>query len=309
MPPPAVLSAYPPAVRDCRWVALPPGGGLNGGRVWRGDLDGEPLFALKQWPTDFTSDRVRAIHDRMRTAAHLNFTPHLVGGPTLHAGHVWDITTWKPGTPDLLARPSLPQLQAAGVAVATLHRTWWPTKIAHAPSSLVARRLQLLAEWDRTRFAFTGPPEVVREVESTLPLVRHRLHPVRAQLLQLAPLRRPAVPVHGDFWPENVLFQQERLSGVIDFGMTTTDHPEVDLGRLLADVPGVDGTGIAAAVDAYNANGPYELSVPLVEALARSGRVCSLANWHLRLTAGSPDAGLGADALPRVRRLAALVAG
>ena len=48
MIPPAVLAAYPPPVRDCTWVPLPPGGGLNGGRVWRGERCGNPLFALKR---------------------------------------------------------------------------------------------------------------------------------------------------------------------------------------------------------------------------------------------------------------------
>lgn len=167
--------------------------------------------------------------------------------------------------------------------------------------------MALLGEWDHARFRFTGQPDQVRELESTLDLVRRRFAQTAADLRRLAPLPGRSLPVHGDYWPENVLFHGDTLTGVIDFGNVAVDHPEVDLGRLFADVPGADRSLIASAAEAYNANAAFDLSVPLVELLAASGRLCSLANWHLRLKAGSPDAVLLPAALPRIRRLAALI--
>lgn len=310
MIPPAVLAAYPPAVRDCTWVPLPPGGGLNGGRVWRGERNGKRLFALKCWQTSVTSARIRAIHDRM--PIDVGFVPVLSFTPSgssfvTHDRHSWDVTGWMDGTPELLTSPTPSRLRATGSALAELHRHWLPPTTSLAPCSAIARRLRLFAEWEAARFRFDGRADEVAEVDYTLELVRTRLPLARTELLRLAPLRGRVVGIHGDFWPENVLFQHDRLTAVLDFGNVGFDHPEVDLGRLFADVPGADRPLIAAAVEAYNSAAPFDLSTPLVEALAATGRLGSLANWHLRLNAGSPDAGLLSAALPRIRRLATLV--
>jgi aminoglycoside phosphotransferase (APT) family kinase protein len=252
------------------------------------------------------------VHERMRAVADLDFTPRLVStlgrrSFVVHGGHCWDVCGWMCGTPDLLNYPSQPQPVAAGRALGELHRGWLPPTNTFAPCSAVARRLQLFAEWERARFTFTGRPEEVAEIESSLELVRTRLPLARTALQRVAPIRGRMVGIHGDYWPENVLFQHERLTAVLDFGNIGFDHPEVDLGRLFADVPGADCPRIAAAVEAYNAAAPFDLSVPLVELLATTGRLGSLANWHLRLTAGAPDAGLLSGALPRVRRLVSLI--
>jgi aminoglycoside phosphotransferase (APT) family kinase protein len=311
MIPPAVLAAYPPEVRDCTWTLLPSGGGLSGGRVWRGDRNGEPLFAFKRWPAAFTPERMRTVHERMEEVEEFGFVARLLRTHSnttsaVHAGSCWDVTEWQPGTSDLLTRASSAQLRAAGSALAALHRVWLPLKSEVAPCSVIARRLKLLNEWEQPRFQFNGRPEEVAEVVRTVEVVHRQLASARKELLRLSNLRGRVVGIHGDFWPENVLFQHERLTAVLDFGNVGFDHPEVDLGRLFADVPGADRPMIAAAVAAYNAAAPFDLSVPLVEVLASTGRLGSLANWHLRLNVGSPDAGLLATALPRIRRLAAL---
>jgi Ser/Thr protein kinase RdoA (MazF antagonist) len=313
MIPPAVLAAYPPEVRDCTWTLLPSGGGLNGGRVWRGDLNGEPLFALKRWPKALTPERMQQVHERMRTANALEFAPRLVithsgGTIVVHAGHCWDAAAWIHGTPDLLDRPSAPQLAVAGQALAELHRVWSPAPGEVAPSPAVARRLKLFSEWENARFRFDGPPGEVAELLAAHEVVQVRLPAARAELLRVANLRGRVVGIHGDFWPENVLFTAAKVSAVLDYGNVAFDHPEVDLGRLFADVPGADRRMVLAAVEAHNAVAPFDLSASLVELLATTGRLGSLANWHLRLNAGSPDAGLLAAALPRIRRLVSLLA-
>jgi aminoglycoside phosphotransferase (APT) family kinase protein len=255
---------------------------------------------------------MKLVHERVRAAADLHFVTRLI--PTncehsfvLHAGQCWDVTTWMDGTPDLLNSPAPPLVFSAGRALAELHRRSHTPTNAIAPCSAIARRLHLFAEWEAARFRFTGRANEVAEVENTLELVRTRLPLARSELLRFAPLRGRVAGIHGDFWPENVLFQQDRLTAVLDFGNVAADHPEVDLGRLFADVPGTDRPLIVTAVEAYNSAAPLDLSTPLVEVLATTGRLGSLANWHLRLTAGSPDAGLLSAALLRIRRLESLI--
>lgn len=255
---------------------------------------------------------MKLVHERMNCAADFGFIPavQFTQAKTtvvVHSSHCWDVTTWLDGSPDLLTTPTSATLAAAGGALADLHRVWSLHKDPDAPCSAVARQLVLLAEWDRARFAFPDTTPEGRELVAALALVGTRLPRLRAELLRLCPVRGRVVPIHGDFWPENLLFRHDRLTAVLDFGNVGYDHPEVDLGRLFADVPGADRSLIATAVESYNANAPFALSVPLVELLAASGRLCSLANWHLRLNAGSPDAHLLPTALPRVRRLVALI--
>lgn len=311
MIPAAVLAAFPPLIRDCTWVPLPPGGGLNGGRVWRGEVVGEPQFALKQWPAGFTPERVRLTHERMRSVPD-EFVPRLHATLTnthfVHlAGLYWDVTDWLPGTPALLTTPAVAKLRAAGKAVALLHCRWALTAAPVAPCEAVRRRLQLLTDWERTRFDFNGPSDVVGELERSLDVVRGALGRALAGLRRVEPIRGRHLPIHGDFWPENVLFVGDRVSAVLDFGNAGFDHPEVDVGRLLADVPAWDRATTEATVAGYNEQVPQPLSVPLIELLASTGRLGSLANWHLRLNVGSPDVGLMNAALPRIRRLVSLI--
>jgi Ser/Thr protein kinase RdoA (MazF antagonist) len=254
------------------------------------------------------------IHDRVRSVAELEYTPRFI---STHSGqslvidgaHCWDLTMWVDGEPALFSPTThvATQLTAAGQALAALHRCWGGFRTTVAPCAAVERRLKLFAKWEQSRFSFTGRSDDVTELLPTLELVRLLLPTARAELGRFATLRSRIVGIHGDFWPENVLFRYEQLTCILDFGNVGFDHPEVDLGRLFADVPGADRGHIDAAVSAYNANAPFDLSVPLVELLATTGRLGSLANWHLRLNADSPDRHLLSVALPRIRRLAALV--
>lgn len=306
-PPAAVLADSPPEVRACTWTMLPSGGGFSGGRVWRGDKNGTPRFALKRWQRGVTAERLRQIHRSMNAVSDFEFTPKVVGKVLTHENQNWDLTTWRPGTPDLLQGAASFHLQTAGRTLAHLHRVWLPERVDVGPCFAFARRARILARWESTRFRFVGTPAEVTEMASSLEVVRTRYAVVRKQIVSMSQTPGRKVGVHGDFWPENILFQHDRLTAVLDFSNVGFDHPEVDLGRLFADVPAVDRPMISAAVEAYNAAAPFDLSVALVEELATTGRLCSLANWHLRLNAESPDAGLLTAALPRVRRLVSLV--
>jgi aminoglycoside phosphotransferase (APT) family kinase protein len=249
----------------------------------------------------------------MQDAADLQYVPQLLmtlNGVTLvvHENHCWNLVSWQRGTSDLLTRPTLACLEAAGNALAHLHRRWQPQTEEHMPCPAVARRLRLLAEWEQACFRFAGRPEEVSEVLQSVELVRVHFAHARAELQRHVNLRGRVVGIHGDFWPENLLFTfNHGLTAVLDFGNVGLDHPEVDLGRLFADVPGTDRRMILAAVEAYNAVARFDLSASLVELLAVTGRLGSLANWHLRLNVGSPDSGLLSLALPRIRRLVGLI--
>lgn len=312
-PPPSVLTAYPTFVQECRWELLPSGGGLNGARVWRGDQLGRATFALKSWPNSHPPVRLREVHQRMRAVAAEPFVPQIVSTKhgdsfTTHDHTCWDLTTWLSGTARLLTEVTPAALHSAGATLAILHLRWGSVLKPDRPCTALSRRLDLLSNWEVTRFEFSRFPTEQHFLLDTLTLVRSRLRFIRDRLRQMLAVSRPTCPIHGDFWPENVLFTADEVSAVVDFGNVGYDHPEVDLGRLLADVPTPSERSLDALLRGYEGvAGSGRIHAPLVLTLANSGPVCSLANWHMRLSTGTFDLALLPAALLRIRCLASAV--
>src|SRR5262245_24321578 len=99
-PPRSVLARYGPALAGLQWTPVP--GGFSGAAVWRGDDTTGPVFALKAWQPEATSERLVRVHGWMARAAYLPFVPNVLptaDGTTVvgEAGRVWDVTRWMPG--------------------------------------------------------------------------------------------------------------------------------------------------------------------------------------------------------------------
>lgn len=284
--PQPVLARYPAAVAGLAWAPHP--AGFSGAAVWRGDLAGSPALALKAWPPGYPADRLASIHRLMADArARCAFVPAVVpalSGDTVveHAGRVWDVTAWMPGTADYRAAPSDAKLAAACAAVAALHRAWAPPAPALAPCPGVLRRLAVLAD-------FPG-----RSFDPTSPLVRRALGvlPARAAAATAALrpwLRRP-LPVRPclcDVWHDHLLFTGDAVTGLIDYGEVKPDHPAVDLARLLGDLVGDDERTFRLGLDAYHAAGGPDLDPAFTRLLDRTGVVCAAIHWVKELTAGT----------------------
>jgi Ser/Thr protein kinase RdoA (MazF antagonist) len=77
-----------------------------------------------------------------------------------------------------------------------------------------------------------------------------------------------------------VLYEGDRVSGVIDYGSVKQDNVAVDLARLLGSMVGDDSTMWAVGLRAYRAVHPLsEEEETLAHVLDRTGAVLALANW------------------------------
>lgn len=286
MPESGVLARYGAAVGGLRWV--PVGGGFSGAAVWRGDDDRGPVLALKAWPAGTTADRLAGVHRMMTRAVHLPFVPVVVpalDGPTavVAGGRVWDLCRWMPGAADFHSNPTPARLANACAALAQLHCAWRPVIPMRARCPAVRRRLDLLARW-RELSASQSHPALNEPLRRAWQVVSASADHAERSLRE-ADVRPVAVqPCLCDVWGEHLLFTGDDVTGVIDYGAAKDDHVSVDLARLLGDLVGDDDSRFAAGLAAYRAAGG-ELDVPdaFVRLLDRTGAVCGLITWLLRL--------------------------
>lgn len=252
------------------WEPVAPG--FSGARVWRGTEPGAPPVALKQWPEGATAERVGRVHGWLARAAHLAFVPKVLAAAFV-SGRAFELCEWMPGAPVLA--PSDAQLATACAALAELHAAWEGER-TFGPCPAVLRRLR----------ALRAPLPVARDelLARAREVVAAR---VPALLRELEPWERHPVPLQPcvrDPRAADVLFDGDRVTGIVDFGSADVDSPAADLARYLAD---------AGRADFARSE--------LVGALARTGAACSLLGWLARARSVS-----GREAA-RVRALLATV--
>lgn len=284
LPPIAVRAHFAPHTDGLTWHRVP--GGFSGACVYRG---GDSL-ALKLWPQGTTPERVRQIHEWLALVEHLPFVPNVVRGASgsvaIEREQVWDCCRWMPGAPR--ANPTAAEVRASCELVARLHEAW-STDAQRGPCPGVANRLRILNESEA----------LLRGGAGALPRVHPQLDPILRRaveaLLSIAPRAVRALepwvrhtfaihPCVRDLRAEHVLFDGDKVSAIIDYGAGAVDHASVDLARLLGDYAGEDDALFAAGMSAYRAARPaFDAPDEFVRLLARSGVVCSVARWVVRL--------------------------
>ncbi|MCC9600692.1 aminoglycoside phosphotransferase family protein [Stieleria sp. JC731] len=231
---------------------------MSGAAAFRCDsANGFPAFALKCWPAQTSLDRVRQIHEHVTSLANeLAFIPSYQtqrDGKTWFvdsAGRAWEVSKWMPGQP-LSANASREQITIGAIALSAVHRQMSRLECANRPSSAIQDRLSRFQSIsaplskcldsnlsgpvpNRTG---TDPEQVLQAIRSACQLLR-RCWQNRSRLLssQLAQFQTCYVPQHWilrDVHREHVLFEQGRVSGIIDFDAMRFDTPLVDFARWL----------------------------------------------------------------------------
>jgi len=100
---------------------------------------------------------------------------------------------------------------------------------------------------------------------------------------QLDPWLSRPVPLQMclcDIWHDHLLFEGERLTGLIDFGSVKVDHVAVDLGRMVGSLVQDDSELRQKAFAFYSQIQPLEeMDIALADVLDRSGTILGLVNW------------------------------
>jgi homoserine kinase type II len=289
----AIRTRYPPFCRQGTLTPLGNRGGFSGAYLWRIDGPAGPL-CLRAWPPYETWPRLLFRHRLMTLARQqgLRFVPAIFStadgaSGVEHAGRLWELTEWLPGWADFHDRPSAARLEAACAALAELHTVWRSIPGEPAGCPAIRRRLEFVAEWRRLICSGWRPLAVADRADPCSPLVERAWGRLSSALEQVpSRLRRweratcRLQPCLCDLWHDHLLFEGDRLTGLIDYGAVKIDHVAVDLARMLGSLVKDDTAGWQAGLRAYRRLAPLEAEEEeLAHALDETGTIVGVANW------------------------------
>ncbi len=313
----SLLSAYP---ADCRAGQIQPlgaAGGFSGALFWRLTAP-RGVLCLRRWPAEHpNAERLEFIQSILWHVAKRGFefapTPIRTesgAGYLRHAGHLWELTPWMPGVADYFPERRPEKLSAALVTLAQFHiaaadfAEWrvesgeWrennsPGRKARvsASSPNIAQRLDQLAA-----LRSGGLQQIVAAVEAAsasnrwsglatfakriMPLFARPEPAIAEQLAAAARLAVPLQPCIRDVWHDHILFEGDRVSGLIDFGAMRIDSVSCDIARLLGSLAADDSAAWQHGLAAYQTIrllSPSEME--LIAAFDRSTTFLSGVNW------------------------------
>jgi homoserine kinase type II len=292
-----VLAHYPPDCRPSNVEPLGSAGGYSGARLWRLAAPRGPL-CLRRWPPEHpTPERLQYIHAVLRHVgrsgiALLPIPVTTVTGETFvgHAGHLWELTVWMPGRADYRDDPRPERLWAALAALATVHRaaeSFPGGERQPRPSPGIAQRLEqvrMLQGGGRASIAAAMGRTAVAALDEHARRLLERFDraapAVERTLLDTAMLAVPIQPCLRDVWHDHLLFEGDRVSGIVDFGALRPENVAGDVARLLGSLAGDESSAWQTGLTAYEATRPLSPAERrLVAAFDGSTTLLSGMNW------------------------------
>lgn len=101
-----------------------------------------------------------------------------------------------------------------------------------------------------------------------------------AQLAPLADNDHPLQVCIRDVWHDHILFDGDRVTGIVDFGAIDVDTPATDIARLLGSLAGDDEALWREGLDAYARVHPLSAAErQVIPALDVAGTILAGCNW------------------------------
>ena len=233
-------------------------------------------------------------------------------GTTLHteAGQFWQLEPWMPGVADFSSNPSDQRLRNGMTVLAQWHEAAsrfeartseaeWFQQCSAGTSPTVQDRLERIHRFYRTDAArlrqLVAEPTPLEPWGAELP----ELHDVARQILDFFDLSALRVgeellayrdlrwrlhPCLRDVWHDHLLFEEDRVTGLIDATAARTETPAADLARLLGSLLGDTDDRWDMAFAAYRGVQPLsDREARLVRVLDQSTVLLSGLTWLERL--------------------------
>lgn len=268
--------------------------GMSGAKLWQVSRLHDDTFCLRRWPKIHPNvEQLVAIHGLIKHLPHngISFVPlprcTLTQQMFVNVkGHLWELASWLPG--ETLGYTSTAQMTAAMKALAQLHlamASLQPWQYAPAPG--LEKRLDILrglrngqlTHLDRT--VRGADSSALREIALTMltdiqDVLLSTLSALEKSASEALPLQWCLCDVHLG----NLLFTEDRVTGVVDFGAAAIDSVAGDIARLVGSMAGDDSNRWRHCLKIYQELRP--LSPPEIRAIAlfdRAGLIASASNW------------------------------
>ncbi len=270
-----VLAAYPAACRPRRIEPLGQAGGFSGARFWRLETP-QGTLCLRRWPPEYPdTGQLRFIHQVLQHVRRRGFllapVPLATSGRsgqtfTRQGSLLWELTCWLPGKADYHQRPSRAKLFAAMQTLARFHlaASDFPAgknltgKNLTGPSPQIQSRCQMVEQWrsgDINRLLAKidggGWPELQPVAQRLVQQFEAGSGVLSTRLRGAGRIAVPLQPCIRDVWDRHLLFEGDRVTGLIDFGAMKIDTVSTDIARLLGSLAADNREDWQAGLDAY----------------------------------------------------------
>lgn len=257
-----VLAAYD-WLPSCLGPIQPLGnaGGFSGAELWRIEFPDQWL-CLRRWPASHPSrSRLEFIHQVLFHAHRKGFRqfplPYRTRDQRTFVSYeqrLWELTPWIAGRADFDTIPAGSEQQQRRLrqAMQTLghfHRATedFPRADREGPAPGIVRRADLLQQFVQEADQLVFLVQQAADVAPWLEELRASAAQFLRAAIERAPHILPAIqnlrrdlfvlqPCIRDIWHDHVLYDGDRVSGLIDFGALEIDNVSVDIARLLGSL-------------------------------------------------------------------------
>jgi len=244
--------------------ALGSAGGFSGAKFWKITV-ASTKYCLRRWPNNKPT-RVQAdvIYPTLEfVRRHLDlplaFPIQTVrGAPMCRVDNAhWELSHWMPGKPIAETEINDMQLRAAAKALAELHNTTSSLSEHQHASPAVDLRCNMIDRLWATQFEqLQSTQDISGVVDSGVKQIlldqfRYQAHALRQQLELLRNVPVSQIPILGDIWSDHVLFKNDKVSGIVDFGAMKIESPCLDIARLFGSYADYSSEALRRGVSYY----------------------------------------------------------
>jgi len=291
----SILAAWCDDVAETTFEPHVTSSGLSGAVIWR-VTHASQTFCLRRWPREHPGpEKLSDVHHLLRHVQQqgIDFVPvPLVTSQgrsfLVFDEHLWELSPWLPGEAYHRGPPNPAMQLAAMRCLARFHQAAQshPGATTGPAPGLLSRRETLrelrAGGLQNLRQAVLAKPasewgaiagKLLGEIKRALPTVLRRLESSADVVLPLQWCLR-------DVKRDHVLFEGERVSGLIDFGATAIDSVAGDIARLAGSLAGDARDQWPPLIDAYHLCRPLSAEERrVIELFDAGGTLAAASNW------------------------------
>jgi Ser/Thr protein kinase RdoA (MazF antagonist) len=245
--------------------ALGSAGGFSGAEFWKITI-GPTEYCLRRWPhSKPTRSQADVIYSTLEYVRQHSDLPLAFSIQTVHGEPMcraddanWELSLWMPGKPIAETEINDDQLRAAARALAEFHNTTSSLSQQQRASPAIEFRCTMIDRLWATQLEQLQATQDLSGVVDTgikkmlLQQFRYQAHALRQQLELVRSVPVLQIPIFGDIWSDHVLFNNDEVSAILDFGAMKVESPCLDIARLFGSYADYSAEALRRGISYYS---------------------------------------------------------